>query len=213
LELRPSDASRRLVAALAVTAAVLLVSSWAWATVRPVPAVELDVFRWFDGAPNRLADVLGVVMQLGTLELVPLVAVLVLAVSRRAGLALAVIGAGVLGWFVANRCKELVERGRPPAYIRDVVVRDGTGRGLGYPSGHTTVAFAVATVLVLALPARWRALPLAVAAVVGIARMVVGVHLPADVVGGAGLGILCGLIASSVVAAAGRRGAGAGPVP
>jgi undecaprenyl-diphosphatase len=212
LDLRPTDASRRLVAALAVTGAVLLVSSWAWATVRPVPAVELDVFRWFDGAPTWLADVLGVVMQLGTLELLPVVAVLVLAVSRRAGLALAVLGAGVLGWFVANRCKELVERGRPLAYVRDAVVRDGNGRGLGYPSGHTTVAFAIATVLVFVLPARWRAAPLAVAAVVGVARMVVGVHLPADVVGGAGLGVLCGLVASWVLAAA-RRGAVAGPVP
>jgi undecaprenyl-diphosphatase len=35
-----------------------------------------------------------------------------------------------------------------------------------------------------------------VAALVGVARIYYGAHLPLDVLGGAGLGILCGLVAS-----------------
>ena len=65
-------------------------------------------------------------------------------------------------------------------------------------SGHTTIAFALATVLTGMLPGRWRWVPYPLACGVGFARIYYGAHLPLDVLGGAGLGILCGLVASVV---------------
>jgi undecaprenyl-diphosphatase len=56
------------------------------------------------------------------------------------------------------------------------------------------VAFASATVLAAYLPARWRSVPFAVATVTAVARVYVGAHLPLDVIGGAGLGLLCGAL-------------------
>ncbi len=50
-----------------------------------------------------------------------------------------------------------------------------------------------------ALPRRWRPLPAIVALLVGVARIVHGVHLPADVVGGWSFGVLIGLGALGVV--------------
>jgi membrane-associated phospholipid phosphatase len=44
-----------------------------------------------------------------------------------------------------------------------------------------------------ALPARWRPVAVVLAALVGIGRIVHGVHLPADVTGGWALGTLLGL--------------------
>jgi undecaprenyl-diphosphatase len=132
-------------------------------------------------------------MQLGTLGGPLVVAVVVLVWRRSVGLAAAVAVAGVLAWFAAKGVKAIVERGRPLEYVADIAVREGSGAGLGFVSGHTAVAFACAAVLAPELPRSWRVVVFVVAALIGIARIVHGVHLPADVLGGAGLGLLCGL--------------------
>ncbi len=68
-----------------------------------------------------------------------------------------------------------------------------------FPSGHSTVAFACATALTLAVPRL--ALPFyALAALIAFSRVYVGVHYPGDIVAGALLGVIVGL----VVARAGR---------
>lgn len=58
-----------------------------------------------------------------------------------------------------------------------------------FPSGHTTTAFALATVLSFLSP-RWRVPVFGVAALVGVSRVVLGMHYPSDVLGGAILGTL-----------------------
>ncbi len=52
-----------------------------------------------------------------------------------------------------------------------------------FPSGHATVAFALAFATALALPA-WAIPMLALALLVGVGRVFVGVHYPLDVFGG-----------------------------
>jgi undecaprenyl-diphosphatase len=76
---------------------------------------------------------------------------------------------------------------------------------LGFVSGHTTVAFAVATALLPVLPLRGRVIAYALATVVGIARIVYGEHFPLDVVGGAALGIMCGCVVDLVMLAVPSR--------
>jgi undecaprenyl-diphosphatase len=107
---------------------------------------------------------------------------------------LAVVVAGVGAWFLAKYVKDLVERGRPLHFIPDIDVREGKGTGLGFVSGHTAVAFAVATALLPVLSLRWRVVAYCLAATVGLARIVFGVHFPLDVVGGASLGVMCGCV-------------------
>jgi len=62
-----------------------------------------------------------------------------------------------------------------------------------FPSEHTSLSFAVAVSLLLSRNKLWPA-ALALAALVGFARIFVGVHFPADVVAGAALGALAGLL-------------------
>lgn len=52
-----------------------------------------------------------------------------------------------------------------------------------FPSGHTSVAFALASALAWA-NRRWGAAALLVALIVGLGRVAVGVHYPSDILGG-----------------------------
>jgi undecaprenyl-diphosphatase len=60
--------------------------------------------------------------------------------------------------------------------------------GNSFPSGHAATAFAGAAILSRALPGRWPVLFL-LAAGIAFSRVYVGVHYPADVLGGAILGL------------------------
>ena len=68
--------------------------------------------------------------------------------------------------------------------------------GLGFPSGHVSVAFALATVGTLYLPGRWRWVPFGLAVLTSVMRMYTAAHLPLDVVGGIGLGVATGGVAN-----------------
>jgi undecaprenyl-diphosphatase len=165
------------------------------------PGWELDVVD----AATRLPRVVGipveVVMQLGRRSLVPLVALAVLVVTRRPLASLEVLVAGLLTAPGTDVLKEWSGRPRPVG----IRVRE-TVDSFGFPSGHTATAFAMATVIALWVPLRWRWAPFAVAAVVGLGRMYVGAHYPLDVVGGA----LWGAFVGWAVVLAGRWLSGAG---
>ncbi len=62
-----------------------------------------------------------------------------------------------------------------------------------FPSGHTAVVFCLATAVVILFP-RWRVPAYAAALVIGISRVVITSHFLADVIGGAGVGIISALI-------------------
>lgn len=138
--------------------------------------------------PGVVIDALQVVMQLGTTPAIFLVAAITVVVSntdwRR--VLVAVILAGGVSWAASHVAKEVVERPRPAAYSNELVIRSGAD-GFGWPSTH--VATATGTLVAAALVAGRRpTAAIALAGVVGLGRMAVGVHLPFDVLGGLGLG-------------------------
>jgi glycosyltransferase 2 family protein len=79
-------------------------------------------------------------------------------------------------------------------------LREHIAGDLGWVSGHTAVATTLAAVAAPALPVWARPVAVGVVATTGFGRMYVGAHLPLDLVGGAGLGLM---IAATVVE--GRR--------
>jgi membrane-associated phospholipid phosphatase len=140
------------------------------------------------------------VMQLGVIGAVPLVAILALA-TRRLRLALdAVLAAGSI-YLIAKLVKEFVQRGRPRTLLDNVNILGEPARGLGYVSGHSAVAVALATVASPYLGRRARRVAWVLAACVCLARMYVGSHLPFDVVGGAALGWAAGSLVLFVLGA------------
>jgi glycosyltransferase 2 family protein len=179
--------------ALAAGAVVGLVGSYLIAIRRPVMQSELDLTTKINQAPDAVAHTLWPVMQLGSVWGPVVVAVAILAFVRDKLLAATVLVTGIVTWFAAKGAKDIVERGRPRAYLPDIVVREGRGTGLGYISGHSAVAAAAAIVAATAVPRKARPVLGILAVAVGMARIVYGVHLPADVIGGWSFGVLMGL--------------------
>ncbi|MFP3899476.1 MAG: phosphatase PAP2 family protein, partial [Acidimicrobiia bacterium] len=175
-------------AALVATALSVAVSG------SPAPAWELDVVD----AATRLPDAIGYplrgVMQLGTTPAALAAGLVVWFVVERWRPALTVTAAGLLASLVATRAKLLVDRDRPSG----VRIREAHDT-LGFPSGHTAVAVALAVAVAALLPRRWRLVAYGAGALVGVARMHVGVHFPLDVVGGALIGVAAGLGVRAVV--------------
>jgi undecaprenyl-diphosphatase len=178
---------------IAAIAAIGLVASYAVAIQRPLPDWELRLTERINDVPDGVGSVLYPVMQMGTFGGPIIVAVLIAIFRRDLVLSAAVVVTGLVTWFAAKGVKKMVERGRPLTYLPDIVVREGDGTGIGYISGHSAVAASAAIMTMVALPRRWRPLAAVIAALVGIARIVHGVHLPADVVGGWSFGVLLGL--------------------
>ncbi len=67
----------------------------------------------------------------------------------------------------------------------------------GFPSGHTTNAFTVATVIWSRYPA-WRVPFVVLAISTGVSMVILGLHFPSYVLGGVFLGIFCGTFVLSL---------------
>jgi undecaprenyl-diphosphatase len=208
---RERDASVGEIATV-VGGAALLTGSWIVVALRDdVPPLEERVFAAVNGLPASLWPVLWAPVQLGSFAGSLVVTVVAAAVTRRRTLTLAVLSASQAAYWGAKGVKRLVRRGRPAHLLVDVAVRERT-TGLGFVSGHSAVAFALATTLAPELPRGARIAPLALAAVVAGGRVYAGAHLPLDVVGGIGMGVIGGVAARWGLGLGGvgvpRRGAG-----
>ena len=98
----------------------------------------------------------------------------------------------VLASLAAAGLKEVFDRERPPLADPDVDPLVGLPSSPSFPSGHAATAFAAAA-LVGALRPRLRVPLYAVAALVALSRVYLGVHYWLDVIAGAALGIAIGL--------------------
>ena len=103
-------------------------------------------------------------------------------------------------WLVVELVKALVHRGRPFIRLTQTRIVGSRARGRSFPSGHTSQAFFLATLIAAYFHAgAWAVCLLyAIALAVGITRIYVGAHYPRDVLAGAILGTAWGLLAGIV---------------
>ncbi|HEX9300270.1 MAG TPA: phosphatase PAP2 family protein [Actinomycetota bacterium] len=174
---------------LFLAGAVLFESSRMLARRAGVDPLEEEIFRSANDGPDALTIPVRSVMQMGTFVTVPVVsAVALLAGKPRLAAALGL--GGTAAWVLAKRAKLLGGRPRPDGVLTDVRTREKIDGDLGWLSGHTAVATSIAITAWPATP-RWSH-PLLAAGTLTTAfgRMFVGAHLPLDLVGGAGLGMM-----------------------
>ena len=113
--------------------------------------------------------------------------------TRRAGILslLALLSAHLLCNYVL---KDYVGRIRPYEVIDGLSCIIGKVGSFSFPSGHTMTAFAAAIVIFKSRPARLGIPVMVLAFLIGFTRLYVGVHYPTDVIFGAIMGTLIGLI-------------------
>ena len=187
-----------------VLGAVLVIVCSAAAAAETVSGVEAGLFHAVNSLPSWLYGPLWLVMQLGSLAAVFGVAALA-ALLRRFRLAAELLAAGLVAYYSALGLKDLVDRGRPAALLNDVIVRGAAAHGLGFPSGHSAVSFALTATAVPFLARRWRRVIWVLPLTVGFARVFVGAHFPLDVAGGFALGWMVGALVHLIAGAPSGR--------
>ena len=98
--------------------------------------------------------------------------------------------ATVINLSITTILKYSVQRERPFVTYRDIINKSGkVCRDPSFPSGHTSTAFATATMLSMEFPKWYVIVPsYGYACTVGYSRMRLGVHYPSDVLMGAIIG-------------------------
>ncbi len=105
-------------------------------------------------------------------------------------------------WLCVEMIKTLVERTRPFLALAGTRVIGWRERGKSFPSGHTSQAFFMTTLLAqhFQMSALLGGLLYAIAIIVAITRIYVGAHYPRDVIAGAVLGSVWGILTALVEA-------------
>ena len=194
MTVRRRISGRRAEAIVFVVGVALLAGTWVAAAESRVPAWERHVFRWLNDLPGGLWPVVRVPMQLGSLAGSLAVVVVTGVVTRNRRLTLATLAGSEAAYWGSKVVKTIVARPRPSLLLNGVHLRE-TATGFGYISGHTSVAVALATALVPSLPTAGKVAAVTLALIVAFARIYAGAHLPLDVLGATGFGILCGMAA------------------
>jgi len=104
---------------------------------------------------------------------------------------------GILSlWLMVETIKAMVERRRPFVTLATTRVVGWRERGLSFPSGHTAQTFFMAVVLAQYFHAGsiLNSLIFGTATIVAFTRVYVGAHYPRDVIGGAILGSVWGIL-------------------
>ena len=190
--LRRSAAEHRLRYALQIVAGSFgLYLTALLSSNQQVTDVERRLFVVMNDLPDALSPVLFQAMQAGSLAAVFVFGLFAL-FAGRPRLAGLIVLAGGSAWVLAKFVKRVVERGRPVDYVPDVIIRGAEQMGQGFPSGHAAVVAAMATVVTPYLSTRGRVAVWLIVALVALARVYTGAHLPYDVIAGVFVGWVTG---------------------
>ncbi|HEX7618798.1 MAG TPA: phosphatase PAP2 family protein [Verrucomicrobiae bacterium] len=99
-------------------------------------------------------------------------------------------------WLLVELAKALTDRARPFNLLRETRVIGWRAPGLSFPSGHTAQTFFVIALSIshFSLPPSIAVVLYGIAALVAFTRVYVGAHYPRDVVAGAILGSIWGIL-------------------
>ena len=134
----------------------------------------------------------------GIIWIVLAVVLLILPKTRKAGIIVA--AALLMDLILCNLIlKNLVARVRPYDVNTAIAILIKMPLDFSFPSGHTAASFAAMTALFLAKMKKAWIAALVLAVLIAFSRLYFYVHYPTDVLGGAIVGILSGIIGYAIV--------------
>jgi len=184
--------------------ALLLLYGWFYARTGTIGGLEETIFRAFNNLPEFIGVVFVLITLFGAIGTSWIISI-VLLMRRRYAFAIELWLATMLAWWGAKLVKLTVERPRPYEILQNVHVLDVKDAAFGYPSGHMAVATAAALVIGQHLGPKGRRWLYVFVALIGISRMVVGMHAPLDIVGGFGVGLIAGSLINLLMGTPTRR--------
>lgn len=147
---------------------------------------------------HPLLDWLMIAASTAGLALLPVLGLALLLSPKQRRVGQAILAGMLVGLILALIFQQLAGRPRPEA-VRLLLPVSGFP---SFPSGHATLAFSTAMVLLLAYRRRtWSILALTGATLIALSRLYLGMHYPADLIGGAILGSASGAVAYGLIVA------------
>lgn len=143
-------------------------------------------------------------------DTLPACVIMLVFIRKRPDLVWAGLLAGTVAAIISTSLKYFTGILRPPAIIDSGLIHI-TGPMLlhhSFPSGHTVTIFTLTGILIFCFRSLFARISLIfIAMLVGISRIDVGVHWPADVLAGAALGTICATAAVCIVSKLGWKNA------
>lgn len=191
--LRAAQSNKALVTLLLLFA--LLSLSLVWTSGQRVDAAFFSFFNRPGQRPRWVDTAMLLYTQLGN-GLTAFAAAPILFFFENRLLAYQLVFGTLSLWFVVELIKTCITRSRPFDKLRGVRIVGTRARGYSFPSGHTSQAFFMATMLGRCFESGTAlcAVLYFAALLVGITRIYVGMHYPRDVLAGACLGTVWGFI-------------------
>ena len=173
----------------------LLGISLVWSTGQRLDAWAFLLFNVRGQRPVWLDLIMKVLTQIGSASVALAVALVLYLIGDRMLSYKLLLGTLTL-WLVVELIKFLVHRSRPFIRLTQTRIVGNRARGRSFPSGHTSQVFFMATLITQHFHSSlWVVILLfASAFLVGITRMYIGAHYPRDVLAGAILGGVWGLL-------------------
>ena len=181
-------ARQAVITALAVSALILAISTLI-ASTQNLSILERNLFASIFEAPNQLYGLALFITLLGSGWMVAVLLVL-LFIMKKNNLAIHVLVLSSVTFIITQYLKDIIARPRPLELVSDLVARQYSAAGFGFPSGHSALSMVCALAILPHVTKPWKVSIIVVVILVGLSRIYLGVHAPLDVIGGWSLAIL-----------------------
>ena len=173
---------------------------------------EFNLLYWFQKLHGPLQDKLAIIITHlgsgGVFWIAVTLLLLVVQKDRRVGISMAFALATEV--IICNVIlKNAVQRDRPCWIDTSVELLVKSPSDYSFPSGHSSASFAAAVALLM-YDRKWGTAAVILAVLIGLSRLYLFVHFPTDVLAGALIGTVMGIICSLVVKRYGQRFSGNG---
>ncbi|MCM1273229.1 MAG: phosphatase PAP2 family protein [Clostridium sp.] len=167
--------------------------------------VELDgnILLWIQ--EHLRTDIMTVIMKAitklgdkGIFFIAVAVLLMVYKPTRKAGLA-ALLGLLINLLIVNVWLKNVVDRTRPYYVVQGLQSLLPPQTDSSFPSGHTSHAFVMVAVMWSTMKRKYGVIALVLAILIAFSRLYLGVHYPSDVLAGAVIGLIAGLVSVAIV--------------